>query len=118
MRTTERNPEIKMIKHTLIARAIDLAVASTLVATMAAVMTTTAAAQAGDSFKQDFCVIGSVSVPQACPSTINPALAAKDGFMAVHMDNQKKSSAVAAYWRAQTLDPTTVGSVTARKEAP
>lgn len=107
-----------MTKRTPIARAIDLAIRTTLVATLAAVMTTTAMAQDRATLKQDFCVIGSVSIPQACPSTLNPALASPDGFMAIHMDNQKKDSAVAALWRALTFDETVVGSVSAQNGSP
>lgn len=97
-----------MTKRTLITRAFGLA---PLIAAMAAATTTTAMAQASASPRQDFCVIGSVTVLQACPSTINPALASSDGFMAIHMDNQKKDSPVAAYWQALILNETVVGSV-------
>jgi hypothetical protein len=103
-----------MTKRTPIARAIDLAIGTTLAAALTAAIATTAMAQDRASSRQDFCVIGSVSIPQACPSTLNPALESRDGYMAIHMDNQKKDSAVAALWRAITFDETVVGSVSAR----
>ena len=49
----------------------------------------------------EFCVINSVSVLLACPLAAGPVLAAGDGFMPIHMANQKVGSAVAAYWQAQ-----------------
>ncbi|GLQ53972.1 hypothetical protein [Devosia nitrariae] len=87
-----------MTKRTLIARAINLAAGSTLVASMAAAMTTTAAAQADAHSSQDICVRGSVTVPHACPSTIDPALASSDEFMPIHTDNPKEDSVGAIYW--------------------
>lgn len=92
-----------MTTRTHVTQAIGPAIRIATVVTMAAAaVTTSAAAEAGVSSRHGFCVIDSVSVPHTCPSEVNPVLAASDGFMPIHMDNQKIGSAVAAYWQAQT----------------
>lgn len=92
-----------MTTRTHVPRAIGLAIGiTTVAATVAAGVTTSAVAGFGGNSRHEFCVIDSVSVPHTCPSAVNPALAASDGFMPIHMDNQKIGSAVAAYWQAQT----------------
>jgi hypothetical protein len=89
--------------RTLPTRAIYFAArAPLLVAVTAAAMTTGALAQEVVKSVNAFCVIHSVSIPQACPSTVSAQQQSSDGYMSIHMDNQKIGSAVAQYWAAQT----------------
>lgn len=92
-----------MSKHTsTTARAIDLAVRGPVLAAMiAAAMTTGTLAQDDHKPAPAFCVINSVSILQPCPSTVGAHIKSNDGYMSIHMDNQKIGSAVAQYWAAQ-----------------